>query len=340
MFALHKRELPQVEKHILDMLGPRELVLAKQVCKDWAMVVRRYLGHMDATRTSDLMEMAFFEPVPIYAIVNLSQTVRDLTINKNKAVYVLGNDNIIKLDTLNFTMNKTMVLEKSEDPKEDPAYYRNTPPTRQGGWWYHLNLYCSNDGCKFLVDGFYKFHILEYKKSKSSEVLKFVAKTPLTYPICMQRNAHVVDTKIVSKTSRDPNLRQFLKEKLGALYIIELANNVYLVSAENPRNKEETLVGMVCEKNNCVTLKLIAQIGMRYAKLRVIGTRVFCYENGIYLTPAEPSHYVIVFDVWNPMSVKSNVGPVTIEQTNIRNEKTVTPLESEEEGGALWNLFL
>ena len=321
-----------MEKHIFDMLGPRELVEAKQVCKGWAMAVRRYTGLVDVRRTSDLMEMAFFEPVPIYAVVNLSQTVRDLTINKNKEVYVLGNDNIIQLDTLNFNMNKTMVFEKREDQKENPV----TP--KHGGWWCHLNLYCSSDGCKFLVEGFYNFHICEYKKSKSSEVLKYVAKTPLPIAHRMRRNAYVVDAKIISKTSRDPNLRQFLKQKVGALSIIELAHNIYLVSARNPRNKEETLVSIICEKNNCVTMKLIAKIGMLIAKIRVIGTRVFCQENRI--GSREPSHHIIMFDVWNPMSVESIVGPVTIEQTNIRNDKTIKPLETEEKRGALWNLLL
>ena len=80
MFSPHKRDLPNVEKHIFDMLGPRELVKAKQVCKSWAKAVRRYIGHVDSTRTSDLMEMAFFEPVPIYAVVWLDSdvVVRDL----------------------------------------------------------------------------------------------------------------------------------------------------------------------------------------------------------------------------------------------------------------------
>ena len=314
----------------MDMLGPRDLVKAKQVCKRWAMAVRRYIGHLDAARTSALMEMAFFEPVPIYAVVNLGQTVRDLTMNENKEVFVLGSDNIIQLDTLNFTMNKTLVFEKREDPKERPVI----PNLKPGDWWSQSSLYCSSDGCEFEVED--NWTIFQYSKSNSSAVLEFVGRWCTDKAMDYQRNPKVVDTKILSKTSNDTNLRRALKNRLGGeTQIYELASNAYLVTAGNVNKwEEETLVAMIWEKNNSVTMKLIAKIGMRDAKLRVIGTRVFCYEN--FFIDRESSHNLIVFDVWNAMSVEKLVsthgfvGPVTIEQTNIRSSKTVSPLEYEE----------
>ena len=68
MFSVHKRDLPDVEKKILDMVGPRDLVRAKQVCKGWAAAVRRYIKNMDPQRISDLMELASVddsEEVPV-----------------------------------------------------------------------------------------------------------------------------------------------------------------------------------------------------------------------------------------------------------------------------------
>ena len=348
MFTPQKRDLPLVEKHILDMLGPRELVKAKQVGKQWATAVRRYVDHADANRISNLMEMAFFEPVPIYAVVDLGQTVRDLTINENKEVYVLGNVSVIQLDTEDFNMNKTMWLEMRKDPNESPTI----PRPRRGFYWGHLTLYCSNDGRKFEVDGFYNWIVYEYKKRKSSEVLRFVSRRRWHKPEDCKSNPKVVDTKIVSKTRRDPNLRQLLAEKLGFCArpgepadlqtFVELASNTYLVSAPNQKNNKETLVAMVCEKDNSMTMKLIAKIRLAPVKIRVIGTRVFCYENINNTMFKKPSNHIIIFDVWNPMSVKSLVGPVKIKRTNIRSSKTVKPLEveTEENWNAIWESLL
>ena len=87
MFNEYKRELPHVERQIFDFLGPRDLVNAKQVCKHWAISVRRYIGQLDANRTSDLMKRAFLEPVPFHVVVEVPQTFHDLTINDRKEIY-------------------------------------------------------------------------------------------------------------------------------------------------------------------------------------------------------------------------------------------------------------
>ena len=42
------RTVDEVEDMILNDLGPRDLVKAKQVSKDWAQAVRRYIGQMKA----------------------------------------------------------------------------------------------------------------------------------------------------------------------------------------------------------------------------------------------------------------------------------------------------
>ena len=52
---------------------------------------------------------------------------------------------------------------------------------------------------------------------------------------------------------------------------------------------------MACLKiNNMVVIKMCR------AKLRVIGTRVFCYESETETDP--PSNTIMVLDIWNPVS--------------------------------------
>ena len=83
MFSVYNRDLPEVEVYILDKLDQRELLHSKQVCKSWAVAVRRYIGKLSAERISDLMKSALQETVPIYGVVDLPQPVRDLTINES-----------------------------------------------------------------------------------------------------------------------------------------------------------------------------------------------------------------------------------------------------------------
>ena len=84
MFSIHNRDLPEVEKCILDKLGQRDLLHSKQVCKSWANAVRRYIGRLSAGRISDLMRSALLERVPTYGVIDLPQPVRDLAINESK----------------------------------------------------------------------------------------------------------------------------------------------------------------------------------------------------------------------------------------------------------------
>ena len=84
MFSVYNRDLPEVEKCILDKLGQRDLLHSKQVCKSWANAVRRYIGRLSAGRISDLMRSALLERVPTYGVIDLQQPVRDLAINESK----------------------------------------------------------------------------------------------------------------------------------------------------------------------------------------------------------------------------------------------------------------
>ena len=47
MFLDHKRNVPTVEDHILELLGPRDLVAAKRVNRVWAAAVRGHIRRLD-----------------------------------------------------------------------------------------------------------------------------------------------------------------------------------------------------------------------------------------------------------------------------------------------------
>ena len=47
MFLDHKRNVPIVEDHILELLGPRDLVAAKRVNSVWATAVRSHIRRLD-----------------------------------------------------------------------------------------------------------------------------------------------------------------------------------------------------------------------------------------------------------------------------------------------------
>ena len=104
-----------MERLIFDCLGPRDLVKAKQVCKHWAISVKRYISQLDANRTSDLMKRAFLKPLTSFVIIQVPQTFRDLTINNTKEIYILGDDKVMQLDSVNFQVKKTMMFEWREE---------------------------------------------------------------------------------------------------------------------------------------------------------------------------------------------------------------------------------
>ena len=317
MFFEYKRDLPQVERLIFNLLCPRDLVNAKQVCKDWAISVRRYLGQLDANRTSELMKMAFLEPLPSYVIVKVPTSFRDLTINNRKEIYILGDGKIMQLDSVNFQVKKTMMYELRED-------YLEKIESPENGYAYGncLNIFVNKDGSQFLVQDPYhrsrrSCKIFEYRKCMSTpDILRYSLKgktrTRMSY------NAEMISTKILSdrkKLSQGDLLK--VKTELKALYIIELSWDLYMYTAKNHKSEFHTLICVArMSTTGTFTVKNIANIKMfyLYVTLRVVGTRVFCYERGMFFTSAmevvstnyPPRNRIVVFDVWNPESVESD----------------------------------
>ena len=65
---------------------------------------------MPPRRRSDLIEEAFIEPVPMYATVKFPGVVRDLTVNGNKEVYLLGQGSVVQLDAANLSTGVNIIL--------------------------------------------------------------------------------------------------------------------------------------------------------------------------------------------------------------------------------------
>ena len=142
MFFYLKRDLPEVERQILDSLGPRDLVNAKQVCRHWATSVRRYIQQLDADKTSDLMKRAFRERHSFYAVVTITQTFHDLTVNDRKEMYILSDDKIMQFDTDKLHVTKTKMFERNIWFEKEEDYL-----TRG----IHFRIHANDDGSQFLV---------------------------------------------------------------------------------------------------------------------------------------------------------------------------------------------
>ena len=170
----------------------------------------------------------------------------------------------------------------------------------RGYLWFQVNL-CDVHGSHLQT--------FKYRKvSKSTDTLTYDGMGKR-----MSRNADVIGTQIVPRSIPESNL-QNLKGTLGVSETIELGNGICIFAA--PLEKEPPWTQIVAfgkmflrgdgkettrrihRYARIIAPRLLATIPLRRVKMRVVGTRVFCYENGI-----SSGNQVVVFDVWNPESV-------------------------------------
>jgi len=319
MFHAYMRNIPELEDIILTNLGPRDLVNAKQVSKGWAGAVRRYVGQLQnknkkqLERTSDLMEQAFLEPVQMHATVKLPQKVRDLTINGNGKVFILGEESIMELDTCNFHVIKNMVLERKKDVRGRELLWDRENKV-EGPWL----LFAGKTGRQFQLKN--HRHTLKFKTSRAPGILNYVGIAGRS-----NGNGEVIGTRILP---RFLPLRVDPRTGLQASDVIQLPNGIYMCAVEKD-NTESYLqeprtqiyvFGKTFETNDgnrtkmerlmyryatIIAPKLIAVVPMSDVRLCVVGTRVFCYNNGTGCKDAGLRDTIIVFDAWNPASVET-----------------------------------
>ena len=301
-----------MERLIFDCLGPRDLVKAKQVCKHWAISVKRYISQLDANRTSDLMKRAFLKPLTSFVIIQVPQTFRDLTINNRKEIYILGDDKVMQLDSVNFQVKKTMMFEWREED------YLERIKRQEIGYGNCLRIFANKDGSRFSINDPYRvYKKIEYRKYLSQPDTLWYSgddktKTRMVY------NSDVICTKILPDGKKiSKTYLQVVKTNSKAIYLIKLASDLYMYTAEYDESKLYTLIRVAHMSTiGTFVVKNVANIKMnpRYVKLRLVGTRVFCYENGMSFADGmkvapenyEPRSKIVVFDIWNPNSVESD----------------------------------
>ena len=172
----------------------------------------------------------------------------------------------------------------------------------------NMRLYASKGGCQFEVkDG--SSQILKFKKLKSKGSLKYAGKKNTA----MSRNPGITGKKMVTEKTTvgykcgdtKSGAHRLLSRVCKIVDMIQLAVGIFLLSYEHPRNKLKTVISSTWEPEDMsvpsMQINNMAVIEMCRAKLRVIGTRVFCYESGSESNP--PSNTIVVIDIWNPMSV-------------------------------------
>ena len=248
MFQAFNRDLPQVEERILDMLGPKDLISAKQVCKDWAETVRRFTGLLEGLKKSyflDALSGESFDPVSVYATVKTPMRVRGLTINKSKEVYIIGETKIIQLDPSSLQVKRSVKANNTSLSKLENDLIHDvdlSPPKRM------KKAYLDRLRAKLCFDD-----LLQVSKG-----------------LCM---FSVADRN--SKNLRASNL--FLVERHDLFHKLN-----------NPEHEMRP--------------RLVANIPMRRLKLRMLGTRIFCFSIGAEMGRGLQKR-VTVFDIWNPASI-------------------------------------
>ena len=301
MFHEYGRDLPQVERQILDSIGPRDLVICKLVCKHWATSVRRYIRQLDANRTSDLMQRAFHDKVRTRSFIEVPQTFYDLTVNDRKEIYILGDDKIMKLDSVTFQVTKTMMFERNIWSEKEENYLKRG---------LRFRIHANEDGSQFLVKNPLHDAVQCWKYQRSTDLLNCVgSKTRMKY------NSDVVGTKISQRRKISKNDLLKIRTCLHAWDIVQLGCGLCMFTIINPWDMSCILI-CVAYMSQPFYQKTIANVQMnpKYLKLRVVGTRVFCFENGTLLQRRcpendpdnfTPRQRIAVFDIWNPASVES-----------------------------------
>ena len=300
MFLAYNKSIPQVDDIILHNLGPRDLVNAKGVCRDWAMSVRRYIGRMGTKKTSDLIEEAFRQPVSTYATVKLPHTVRDLTVNDRGDVYILGDESITQLDPVNLQVKGSIMLDTMAE---------------NDGYVNGFFLYANTDGSQFVIRRTFKGHSktvvsygLKYDQSKSVDQLtraitedemrrnKDVIGLPMRYSGKGVPKCRGSGLDIFTNTCRCPLHKT--KKALGASDLVRLPNGACLYAKEIESYSDPKTLLIHWRKSGYVS---IARIPMCGVKIRVAGTRVLCFSK--ILEKGAQSDCIMAFDIWNPDSL-------------------------------------
>ena len=183
MFPLGNRDLPVVEDKILSHMGPRDLVNAKLVSKEWYQGVRRYLNHLRTSKKEKrLLRKSLLEPVTYFVTINLPMPKRDLCVNSGKEeVYVLSDECVMELDVNKLHAEKKIYFPRVFGDKWKAQGGRGTrelTSTANGDFEVKQEMfgYAYDHQNQRPMPGFSQ---LLFKRTKSGSLLEYVGRNEL-----------------------------------------------------------------------------------------------------------------------------------------------------------------
>ena len=296
MFSFDNRDIPNVEQQILSYLGPRDLVRAKLVSKEWRTGVMRYIKCLNnAGKWKALYNRAFLEPVTCYAKVRLHKCELDIAVNDAGEVYILTEDSILQYDIADMCLEAELPF-----PTAHAERWQNF--ARKAG---SKELSVSDDGQRFtvMIHDNTKYlgrmvDLFTFRRNASGTALEWSscggplsAKSSLSmgYLASVHGNEDIL---IKIRNFADALLTDivWLRDKSTAIFAMESKD------AEH----ESRVYGVDAAAG---VPSLLALIPMKSVKLHVIGTRVICQDTSPALDDRN-NDAIIVFDAWNPDSVR------------------------------------
>ena len=330
MFFLN-RDLPNVEQKILSYLGPRDLIRAKLVNKEWHFIIKSYIKHLKAYKNSItrlMLRKVFLEPVTCFATIKLPYGERAMTVNDSDEVYILSDEAVLQFDVIKLTI-------KAELPFR-PSYveaWKSTADDRRG----HTEISLSADKSEFQVKQFFNTspHSLAEVESAGRFYYDIKDNKSLSLEDTSIISKNVIDWRYTDRWAKDPGpipSQQTIGE-FSRIFRLDLSERI-LGDIVWLQNKTLAIYSMsspfLGPKSQVFAIRpgglptLLAIVPIDPVRLHVIGTRVICRTN----TWVSEKHYrwkqiikinkgkksnmnIIVFDVWNPDSVRQEDVDVT-----------------------------
>ena len=314
MFSFDNRDIPEVEKNILSYLGPRDLVRAKQVSKEWRSGVKRYLNHLKTSKSNvekikDLYKSAFLEPVTCFATVRLHKCEVDIAVNDAGEVYILSEGSILQIDIASMCLEAELPF-----PTAHAERWQNFTK-REGS----KELSVSDDGQRFTVMihdekkpmGEKRVDLFTFRRDMSGRALQWSScGGPLSGGLASQHGKlNILKTvKNFAHTSLTDIV--WLHDKTVAMFAMN--------SKEEDGKPESRVYGIDAAR----VPSLLAIVPMTSVRLHVVGTRVICHTKSQVMSnwaqldltrhnPEANSKDIIILDVWNPDSVRRGDACVT-----------------------------